>query len=288
LIRLTTPHVRRADDERNIPSRAVGAEPHIRLDYVDLPVEPGDRFVLLSEGANRIREQLGDLSAPAEEIANRRLSRAARTGGAVLLEVRSLPEISYDDLAAAFSKLPLRQPPKDGDVWDDFEISRTLYRSRWTILKLARDRVSGGAVVLKIPLPAMLHDNMFRSGFRREAWVGRLVASPWVSKPIDLPADRATSLYLAMPYYEGESLAERTARKPPLSVVESIDIVLKLCAGTQSLLNQQIVHRDVKPEKRHVVQQRRRDASGSGNGLSAGDRRPPRRRNRRLDALHGS
>ena len=253
-----------------------------------MPVEPGDRFVLLSEGANRIREQLSDLSAPAEEIANRRLSRAARTGGAVLLEVRSLPEISYDDLAAAFSKLPLRQPPKDGDVWDDFEISRTLYRSRWTILKLARDRVSGGAVVLKIPLPAMLHDNMFRSGFRREAWVGRLVASPWVSKPIDLPADRATSLYLAMPYYEGESLAERTARKPPLSVVESIDIVLKLCAGTQSLLNQQIVHRDVKPEKRHVVQQRRRDASGSGNGLSAGDRRPPRRRNRRLDALHGS
>jgi serine/threonine protein phosphatase PrpC len=247
LIRLTIPHVRRAEDERDVPSRAVGAEPHIRLDYVDLPVEPGDRFVLLSEGASRIREELGDLSAPAEEIANR-LCRAARTGGAVFLEVRSLPEVSYDDLAAAFSKLPLRPAPKDGDVWDDFEISRTLYRSRWTILKLARDRVSGGAVVLKIPLPAMLHDSMFRSGFLREAWVGRLVASPWVSKPIDLPADRATSLYLVMPYYEGESLAERIARKPPLSIVESIDVVLKLCAGTQSLLNQQIVHRDIKPE----------------------------------------
>lgn len=248
LIRLTAPHVRRAGEVGAPPSRAVGAEPHIRLDYLDLPVEPGDRFFLFSEGAAPVRGDLGDLTALSEEIAGRRLADVAQTGGAVLLEIRSLPEVSYDELAAAFSKLPLRPPPKDGDVWDGFEISRTLYRSRWTVLKLARDRVSGAPVVLKIPLPAMLRDSLFRSGFLREAWVGRLVASPWVSKPIDLPADRATSLYLVMPYYEGESLSERLARKPPLSVVESVDIALKLCAAAQSLLNQQIVHRDIKPE----------------------------------------
>jgi len=248
LVRLTSPHVQSVAGGPDVPTRAVGAESHIRLDYLDLPVEPGDRFFLFSDGESRIRDEASDPTGPLEDPASRGLRRAAGAGSAVLLEVRSPPQVSYDDLAAAFSKLPLRPPPKDGDVWDDFEIRRTLYRSRWTVLKLARDRISGGAVVLKIPLPAMLRDSMFRAGFLREAWVGRLVASPWVSKPIDLPAERATRLYLAMPYYEGESLAERIARRPPLTVVESVDIVLKLCAGAQSLLNQQVVHRDIKPE----------------------------------------
>jgi len=239
--RLTASHTRRLDRERVIVTRALGAEPDIRIDYVDAPVEIDDRFLLLS--VDRPHD-MSDLQAPFPDV----LGRFAPSGGAVLIDVKSLPTVGYDDLAAGFSNLPLRPPPRDGDVWDGFEISGTLYRSRWTVLKVARDTIDGGEVVLKIPLPAMLHDTMFRNGFLREAWVGRLVNSPWVSKPIELPPDRRTSLYLVMPYYRGESLAKRIVREPPLGIVESVDIVLKLCAGAQSLLNQQIVHRDIKPE----------------------------------------
>lgn len=248
LTRLTSPHIRQLDDDHTISTRAIGAEPDIRIDYVDLPVEAGDRFLLSSQDGSR---ELGDPSAPIPQIADFFAGQAASrqvNASLVVVEVKALPGISYDDLAATFSSLPLRPPPKDGDVWDGFEISHTLYRSRWTILKVARDSIGGGNVVLKFPLPAMLHDSMFRAGFLREEWVGRLVSSPWVSKPIPLAADRRTSLYLVMPFYKGESLAKRVIRKPPPGIVESIDIVLKLCAGVQSLLNQQIVHRDIKPE----------------------------------------
>lgn len=246
--RLTTPHLRRLDADHFIPSRAVGAEPEVRIDFVDLAVSPGDRFLLLTDAADRGSENLGDLSASAEKLASDIAAGQSLLGSLVFVAVEAAPEISYDDLAAQFSNLPLRPPPRDGEVWDGFEILRTVHRSRWSVLKLARDRDSGDEVVLKIPLPATLNDNLFRAGFLREAWVGRLVASPFVSKPVELAPDRATSLYLVLPFHKGETLAERIGRKPALSVVESIDIVAKLSAGVESLLARQIVHRDIKPE----------------------------------------
>lgn len=243
--RLTASHIRQLDDRRMIVSRALGAESDIRIDYLDFPVEEGDRFLLLAVDEPR---DMNALSAPVEDVLGRIEVQGVQTGDMILLDVKALPDVNYDDLAASFSNLALRPPPKDGETWDGFEISRTLHRSHWTVLKLARDTLGGGEVVLKFPLPAMLHDKMFRNGFLRESWVGRLINSPWVSRPVELPPDRRTSLYLVMPYYKGESLAQRIVRKPPLGIVESIDIVLKLCAGAQSLLNQQVVHRDIKPE----------------------------------------
>lgn len=241
--RLTAVHRRAGPAEHMIPTRAIGAERDVRVDYVDLTAAAGDRFLLTTT------QPAGDfpplLDGPLDMAATR---LTAAPGSFILLDVVQLPDVSYDELAAEFSALPLRSPPKDGERVDGFTIIGTLYRSRWTVLKLAEDEESRHQVVLKFPLPAMLHDRMFQSGFLREEWVGRLVRSPWVCKPIDLPPERRSCLYLAMPYYRGEGLARRIVRKPALSVVESIDIVLKLCAGVQSLLDQQIVHRDIKPE----------------------------------------
>ncbi|HVI51475.1 MAG TPA: protein kinase [Candidatus Sulfotelmatobacter sp.] len=245
VVRLTSSHLRRFGDGHEFAARAVGAERDLRVDYIDLAVEAGDRFLLLSAAPVK---NLENLAGPLESLAAGLFEGQEAPASLVLIEVGELPEASYDDLAAEFSALPLRPPPKDGDIWDGFVISHTLYRSRWTVLKVARDTVDGGEVVLKIPLPAMLHDKMFKAGFLREAWVGRLTSSPWVSRPIELPPERRTSLYLVMPYYRGEGLAKRIVRKPKLTVIESVDIILKLCAAVQGLLNQQIVHRDIKPE----------------------------------------
>ena len=94
-------------------------------------------------------------------------------------------------------------------ILDGFLVGRTLYRSRYTLLKLARDTTDNRQVVLKFPLPAMAQDQVFRAGFLREAWIGATVRSRWTVGYIDLPPERRRSLYLVMPYYRGQTLEQR-------------------------------------------------------------------------------
>jgi len=144
--------------------------------------------------------------------------------------------------------LPLRPAPRDGDVWDGFELGKTLYRGRYTMLKAAYDTIGKREVALKIPLPAMLQDEIFAAGFMREAWIGTTVRGSSVAQYLDLPPERRSSLYLVMPLYKGETLEARLHRGPAASLPEGIGIALKLCEAVQDLAAIQIVHRDIKPE----------------------------------------
>jgi serine/threonine protein kinase len=103
-------------------------------------------------------------------------------------------------------------------------------------------------VVLKIPLSSMLHDQVFRAGFLREAWVGATVRSPRIASYIDVSSERRSSLYLVLPYYRGETMEARISRPPPIPYLEGVGLALKLCAVVQELAAFQVVHRDLKPE----------------------------------------
>ena len=166
----------------------------------------------------------------------------------MVIDIGAVPEPQFDDVAAVYAELPLRPPPQDGDILDGFLVGRTLYRSRYTLLKLARDTTDNRQVVLKFPLPAMAQDQVFRAGFLREAWIGSTVRSRWTVGYIDLPPERRRSLYLVMPYYRGQTLEQRLLAPPPIGFAEGVGIGLKLCRAVEDLLRLQVVHRDIKPE----------------------------------------
>jgi serine/threonine protein phosphatase PrpC len=259
IVPLTTEHVRPQPDGTIVLSRSVGGDAELHTEYAEDAAEPSDRYIILSRGSYaavppaRLADLLGaDLSADAVAgsitEAARRDDRHHCGATALVVDVVRLPEASFDEMAAAFSQLSLRGPPREGENWDGFILGRTLYRSRYTLLKLARDSVSGRDVVVKIPLPSMLHDQVFRAGFLREAWVGATVRSPFVARYIDVPPERRSSLYLVMPYYRGETLEARLLQPSRLPYLEGVGIALKLCAAVQDLDRLQIIHRDLKPE----------------------------------------
>jgi hypothetical protein len=253
---LTDDHTRPSADGATTLTRSVGGDAELHIDYGEDIPEASDRYVILSRGAYAGAGQFAEtLLAPASpEAAAAALAPARHSGDAgaeaacLVIDVVRIPEANFDELSAAFQKLPLRGAPRDGDNWDGFVIKRTLYRSRYTTLKLAHDTVNDRDVVLKIPLPAMLHDQVFRAGFLREAWVGAAVHSPRIASYIDVPAERRSSLYLVLPYYRGETLEARLTRPPPMPYLEGIGLALKLCAAVQDLAAYQIVHRDLKPD----------------------------------------
>ncbi len=238
---LTRPHVRRRADGQAEPVRAIGLDLELAVDYAEERAEAGDKYLLVSDLA---AENLDTVQAAFA------LNFCAGNGpeiSAMVLDVLEAPAPGAQS-QNALADLPLRPEPRTGDVWDGFVIGRTLYRGRYTVLKLAHDQVENREVVLKIPLPSMLQDEVFAAGFMREAWIGSTVRAGNVARYIDLPAERRSSLYLAMPFYRGETLEARLNRPPQMSLPDGIGIALKICEAVQDLSAIQIIHRDIKPD----------------------------------------
>ena len=257
LVPLTFTHLRRTD-KHPAAWRAVGSDQDVKIDYGEEEAEKGDRYFIVTGGIGDgfTEEQLMNLmeqDAPRDVLA--RLLVPARADGsdgggatAVVVDIITVPEARLDEMSSAFGRLPLRPAPRDGDTVDGFLIKRTLYRSRYTLLKLAHDTVEDREVVIKFPLPAMLQDQVFQAGFMREAWIGASVRSPWVAHYLSLSSERQSRLYLVLPYYRGETLEHRLLRTPPISFADGMGIAFKLCAAVRDLEALQVIHRDLKPE----------------------------------------
>ncbi len=239
---LIRPHVRITPQGPGEPTRAVGLDGELAVDFAEEQAEAGDRYLLLSTGE----------SASSEAVqAGFALAGAGGNGPGVTAMVVDIIAAPAPDIAqahAAMADLPLKPAPREGDVWDGFQIGRTLYRGRYTILVVARDTVENRDVVLKIPLPSMLQDEIFAAGFMREAWIGSTVRGSNVARYLDLPPDRRSSLYLVIPLYKGETLEKRLNRAPLMTLPDGVGIALKLCEAVQDLAAIEIIHRDLKPE----------------------------------------
>jgi hypothetical protein len=250
---LTNDHLRPVGGDA-VLTRALGADNSVQADFMDLDAEISDRFIVISPGfaahlpPARLNRLLS-LDLDAESLARRAVAEAGVAATAVVIDIVAVPDPQFDDVAADYAELPLLPPPQEDDTRDGFNIGRTLYRSSYTLLKLARDITDNNRqVVLKFPLPAMAQDQVFRAGFLREAWIGATVRSRWTVGYIDLPPERRRSLYLVMPYYPGQTLEQRLLAQPPVGFAEGVGVGLKLCQAVEDLLRLQVVHRDIKPE----------------------------------------
>lgn len=263
--RMTQPQLLRLPKTALAPRRALGHDSHILLDYQEDTVLAGDRYILLSDirGAESERIDTATFLAfcrdghrvPGETFA-RSLAQCApsRTGGdgprrsVAVLDIGPLPEPGIAATESALSGLPLGPIPQEGETLDGYQIGRTLHRGAYTLLKYAVDRRTRDAVVLKLPLPAMLNDLVFQAGFARESWIGTSIHSPVVGRILPVEPGRQSQLYIVMPYYAGETLESRIRREARLPLPEIAAIGLQLTQAVEDLRAVQVLHRDLKPE----------------------------------------
>jgi hypothetical protein len=259
---LTEPQLRRLPDGRLGARRSIGSDSRLLLDYLEEPVVVGDRYILLSDTRGAGAAATGaygpssscDYGQPAAALAEALAALPAcdgtiQSGRAVLvIDVLGLPDPTAGSVEASLADLPLAPIPQEGENRDGYLIGRTLHRGAYTLLKYATDSRSRQPVVLKFPLPAMLHDRVFQAGFARETWIGHTIRSPVIARIIAPEPGRRSSLYIVMPYYQGETLEVRIARDSRFSVAEIAAIALPLCQAVEDLRALQVLHRDLKPE----------------------------------------
>jgi serine/threonine-protein kinase len=101
-------------------------------------------------------------------------------------------------------------------------------------------------VALKFLQPASHGDRASRERFLREAHSASCLDHPNLCTIYEVDTAADGQMFIAMAYYEGETLAERLHRGP-LSPAEAVGIALQVLAGLEYAHERGIHHRDIKP-----------------------------------------
>jgi serine/threonine protein phosphatase PrpC len=255
---LTTDHTVQQPDRDHILLRAVGMEPTVRIDHHVQALRAHDRLMVCTDGVHAslrneaLRALLLRRRSPAEDAAA--VVEAALDAGSqdnatcAIIDVLEVPDTGTQELFSQICALPMGAPPDPGDTVDGFVIHTLLSDGRYSRLLRAVDGETGNEVVLKFPQQQVATASTYHHAFVREAWVAARLHSPWIGETIEVPPQRQTRLYSAMPYYEGETLEARLARSPAVSFTEGIAIAQKLTRAIATLHRAGIIHRDIKPD----------------------------------------
>jgi serine/threonine-protein kinase len=84
--------------------------------------------------------------------------------------------------------------------------------------------------------------------FRQEAWSASSIGHDNIIAIDDFASLPSGSVYLAMEFLSGQSLAERMKMGPPLEIGDALDIFVQVARGLAAAHEKGIIHRDMKPE----------------------------------------
>lgn len=257
LTRLTEDHVLPQPDLRHVLYRALGIEPHVRMDQKSQPLAVHDRILIASDGVHGVLNDkaltgLLDRRGAAETDAAAIVEAALDAGSqdnatAIVIDIIDLPPPDHAEISGNADRLPVLPPPNAGESVDGFLLDSLIAEGRYARIFLARDGAGGPELVLKFPKPAMLSESGARLAFTREAIVGARVHSPFVAEVIDVPSERQSRLYVAMPHYQGETLEQRLS-DTRIGLTAGVAIAAKLARGVAALHRLHIIHRDIKPD----------------------------------------
>jgi eukaryotic-like serine/threonine-protein kinase len=84
--------------------------------------------------------------------------------------------------------------------------------------------------------------------FRQEAWAASSIGHENIVEIDDFATLPDGSVYLAMEFLDGVTVAERLRDGPPIALEEGVAVMLSVCRGLSAAHDKGIVHRDLKPE----------------------------------------
>ena len=127
-----------------------------------------------------------------------------------------------------------------------YEVIERVGRGGMGVLYRGRDPVLDREVAIKVMAGDFSTDESARSRFFREARASARLQHRNIVTIFEFAEDTGTP-YIAMEFLRGQSLSQRLASQPPLTLVQKLDIVTQLLTGLHYAHEQGIIHRDVKP-----------------------------------------
>ncbi|WP_346797888.1 protein kinase [Halomonas sp. Bachu 37] len=245
------------------PSRALGMDGTLDIDYSLIPVKQGDIFLfttqavrgtlLPSDYVRLIRQDASDLDAACERLASEAAARASERGYGgeqfcfQLVRVDELPEEEEDHPGKLYGDLPIPPELSPGERIDGLEIQEVLSRTAQSRVYRVRDVHSEREMVLKAPSPELSLRNAYLEHFLLQQWVVERVKSPFVVKVME-PSRSRRYLYYLMEHVEGETLNQWAQRHPQASLQQRLDIANQLGKAVQALHHRDLLHQQIHPD----------------------------------------
>ncbi|WP_275289027.1 bifunctional protein-serine/threonine kinase/phosphatase [Halomonas elongata] len=245
------------------PSRALGMDASIDIDYVRLPLKQGDIFLFTTQAVQGtlmpsdyvglIRQDASDLDAACERLAQTARARAQERGYGgdqfcfQLVRIDELPDEEDDRPGKVYGDLPIPPELSVGERLDGLEVLSVLSRTAQSRVYRVRDLRSDREMVMKAPSPELSTRNAYLEHFLLQQWVVERVHSPFVVKVME-PSRPRRFLYYLMAYVEGETLTAWARRHPQASLAQRLDIAIQMGKALQALHHRDLLHQQVHPD----------------------------------------
>ena len=245
------------------PSRALGLDGSLDIDYTPLALKQGDLFLfttqavggtlLPSDYVRLIRQDASDLDAACERLADEAKARAQERGYGgeqfcfQLVRIDELPDEVNDHPGRVYGDLPIPPELSPGERFDGFEILSVLSRTAQSRVYHVRDVHSKREMVMKAPSPELSLRSAYLENFLLQQWVVERVNSPYVVKVME-PSRPRRYLYYLMAYVAGETLQSWAERHPQASLNQRLEIANQLGKAVQALHHRDVLHQQITPE----------------------------------------
>ena len=133
-----------------------------------------------------------------------------------------------------------------GSTFAGHRIDAIAGRGGMGVVYRATDLTLDRAVALKLLVPSLARDPVFRARFERECRLAAALDHPNVVQIFHAGAERG-ALYLTMRYIEGTDLRSLLAEERRLQAARAVAIVAHVAAALTEAHRHGLVHRDVKP-----------------------------------------
>jgi len=245
---MTSPH-------RSTLTRALGFDPICRYDLATEALQAGDFVLQCSDGLYGfvLDEEILDIinkNHPGQACKNLiALAEKRQASDNVSLQLIQVWDVNNPQGTTTPAQMP-KTAGSDlgvGTLLDErFEITDVIAKSGMGSLFKANDRQTGKAVALKIPHLQIESDPAGFDRFRREEEIGLKLNHPYILKMF--PVEQKSRPYIVMEYLEGQTLNDLLSRVRPLPEPDAARIASRICEALEYMHNNQVVHRDLKPQ----------------------------------------
>jgi serine/threonine-protein kinase len=156
------------------------------------------------------------------------------------------------DFAPVAARLRTTAVSLVGKTVGPYEVGEEIGGGAMGVVYQALDTRLGRAVALKFLRPHLGTDDSAAERFRLEARTVGGLEHPNICTLYEIGEAEPGQLYLAMPFYDGETLQRRIARGP-LGIEEAVGIAVQIARGLAKAHARAIIHRDIKPSNMLVT-----------------------------------
>ena len=264
LTRLTTDHVWDRPEMQHVLTRAIGLDSHLVIDHGMGELQPGDIFLLVTDGVwvplteFDLAHHLAAVAAgsttaqsAAATLVDAALAAGAKdNASAVVLQVTALPDVNLRDALSESAQLPLPPRLKSGQSIDGYVVDAVIHVSAATLLYRVIDPKTQRRLVLKTLHPDRANDADERSAFAHEEWLARRVVARFFPQVV-APEQRQYLYYLST-WHDGHTLQQRLEAGEHFTVPDVIAHGSRLVRAIGALHRRSILHRDIKPDNVHL------------------------------------